>query len=929
MNHSNYFKNWINTSRVRLTLLFGGLSVLMALAVIIFLGHSRTKELEDINSKKMLLIGRPIVAALAEGLREREREVILLSHHLRLAQGSIDSLDAQRNFDEVRQSFPYYSWIGVADIHGVVKESTGGLLKGVNVSQRPWFSNGLKKPFTGDAHEALLLDKYLRTDPNAEPLRFLDFVSPVRSSEGDVVGVLAVHMNWVWVIDVIKKSLSNIPGTENMDVLIINRAGEFLYPKNLPLEKRLNAVLPSSGNISEMVWIDDGNYLTTTFLVPDSINGNLGWTIVFRQPMSDALAPIRRLYKFLIFGSIVFVFVLMAMTYWAAGRFSAPIEQLEREARRIDEKGQGANFDIDVNVVEFLGLRDSLHRMTQHLLEKTNELQQSNLELEKKVSDRTAELIMQKQQFEGILEDQTEIICRFNADHTLTYVNPAYCRVFGLKSENVVGAVWAPSVHPEDLERVKSGFAKISVENPIIQIENRVISGDGDIRWFHFVNRAYFDEAGRVREWQAVGRDITKKKILAEEIRKVSDELQDLYDHAPCGYYSVDDNGIIIKINDMALRWMGDIRSNVVNKSRLADYLDDKGREQYLAQIPVFRSKGKIGPMEFNLIGKDGRMRRINLSATAVLGNDGKFLRSRSIMFDMTDLHEMRQRLGQLNTEQEAMLDNDLLGIARLKDRKIIWRNKAMERIFAYTPGELLGVDTSCMYPTREAYEEFGAQAYPILKAGKNFRKQVHMQRKDGTKIWLDISGVNLSDESGESLWLLQDISEMKQYQAQVEHLAFHDSLTNLPNRAMLSEDLRVSMALNDRQGTLSAICYIDLNGFKPINDHLGHDAGDEVLVEVAKRMQAAVRESDTVARLGGDEFSLLLTNLNHQSEVNFIIERLNSLVEEEIVLKSGESVFISASVGVAIYPVDANDSVELFAIADREMYKNKKNRKN
>lgn len=901
--------------------------MVMAVIVAVFINHERTQELTRINADALLLTGKPIAAALAEGLREREREAMLLSHHPLLTQGTLDSVIVHAHFDEIKQSFPFYSWIGVADTDGVVQVSTGGLLKHQHVTQRPWFVEGLKGPYTGDAHEALLLDKYLRTDPNDEPLRFLDFASPVRWGNGEVRGVLAIHLNWAWTTKVITDALAGLPHSQNVEVLILNRNGEFLHPRSLPLEERPASGLPSNGQFSEVMWGKGGAYLTTTLDLPETTIQRLGWTVVVRQPMSVALAPIQKLHETLAWWSIGLISLLMWMTYWIASRFSLPIERLERAARQVDASGQGADFTISAGTAEVTGLYEALQQMTQHLLQSKRALMDANAVLEQKVLDRTAELEMRKLQYQGILEDQTEIICRFSANYTLTYVNEAYCRMFRLRSEDVLGTVWAPVVYPDDLKMVEAELAQITAEHPVIQIENRVIAGDGQVRWCQFVNRAYFDDQGQIREWQTVGRDITKSKSLESQVHRVSEEFQDLYNHAPCGYYSVDVNGVIIRINDLALSWMGVQRAEVLHQVRMVDFLDQDGQSEYWANFLAFREQGHMRPIEFNLQGRDGITRRIRLSATAVNDANGTFLRSRSIMFDMTELHLMRHRLGQLNAEQEAMLDNDLLGIAKLRDRNIVWRNKALERIFGYDSGELLGVNTACMYASHQAYQAFGDAAYPALDAGQHFRQQMLMRKKDGSAIWLDISGVRLSQASGESLWLLQDISEMKQFQAQVEHLAFHDSLTNLPNRLLLSDHLRVSMALNDRTGTLTAMCYLDLNGFKPINDRYGHEAGDEVLVEVAQRLQATLRANDTAARLGGDEFAMLLTNLGHPDEVEPVIRRIHEAIERPISLKSNQVVSVSTSIGVAFYPLDAQTSSALYAKADEVMYRNKKSK--
>lgn len=925
MRNTVQFLFWIRTSRVRLTLLFGGMSLAIALVVATYVDRERTEELNRINSDVLVMAGKPIAMALAEGLREREREIVLLSHHPMLTQGPLDSAVIEGHFEEIQQSFPAYSWIGIADVNGEVQSSTGGLLNHQNVAQRPWFSAGLKGPYSGDAHEAILLDKHLRTDPQAEPLRFLDFASPVRRGDGVIRGVLGAHLNWDWAAGVISNALKALPHAENLEILIINKNGDFLHPRSIRDDLKPSTTLPAHGTFARIRWGSDSEFLTTTLALPATTTPSLGWTIVVRQPMTSALAPIQRLHVVIAKWSVGLTALLMLMTYWVARRFSLPIEQLAAEARRLDETGHGADFNIKASTVEFAHLRNALRRMTNHLLQSKRELLEANQVLEQKVRDRTAEIELRELQYKGILEDQTEIICRFTADNTLTYVNDAYCRMFGLTREEILGEVWAPVVHPDDLGKVEAALASVTPARPTLEIENRIIAGTGQVRWCQFVNRAYFDPDGHLREWQTVGRDITANKLLELEVQRVSDEFQDLYDHAPCGYYSVDANGFIVRINDLALNWMGAVRADVLGKARMVDYLDEGGQATYWGNFPAFLEQGRMGPIEFNLIGRNGITRRISLAATAVRDADGRFLMSRSIMYDVSELYLMRYQLRQLNAEQEAMLDNDLLGIAKLKDRKIIWRNKALERIFGYEAGELLGAETSCMYPSEEAFQHFGLEAYPVLHAGQHFRKQITMSKKNGDAIWLDISGVRLSEETGESLWLLQDISEMKQYQAQVEHIAFHDGLTGLPNRLLLSDHLRLSLALNDRMGTLTALCYMDLDGFKPINDQYGHEAGDEVLKEVGGRLRAAVRANDTAARLGGDEFALLLTNLGQSDEAELVIRRVLLAVKQPIRLQGGQWVSVSSSFGVAFYPTDATQPAALFAVADQAMYRNKK----
>ena len=297
---------------------------------------------------------------------------------------------------------------------------------------------------------------------------------------------------------------------------------------------------------------------------------------------------------------------------------------------------------------------------------------------------------------------------------------------------------------------------------------------------------------------------------------------------------------------------------------------------------------------------------------------------SHSVVYDVTDLFQIRQQLRQLIGEQEAMLDNDMVGIAKLRDRRIFWKNRALERIFGYGPGELLSQPTAMLYTDANSFKEFGREAYPILAVGQRFRKQLEMKRRGGDPIWIDLNGMYLEGSEGETLWLLQDVTEMKQYQAQVEHIAFHDILTRLPNRLLLADRMRQAFALDARMNTMTAVCYLDPNGFKPINDKYGHETGDLLLKEVALRLLLAMRSNDTVARVGGDEFVLLLTALQEPEEANDVLNRVKHSIELPWNVPDGASINISGSIGVAFNPRDGKSPSHLLKMADEAMYEAK-----
>lgn len=917
--------SWLQTTRSRLTLLFGGTAVVAGLAIGLVADQVLTRHLTELSGQSLVSASQPIALALAQGMQEREREIALLSYLPMLTRDDGYAPQLQAHLEQIRQSYPFYSWIGVTDAQGVVQVSTGNLLRGQNVSQRPWFSAGQQGPYVGDAHDAVLLDKLLRAPGSPVPLRFMDYASPVRGQDSVLKGVVSAHVNWAWVQDIIRRATPQSPMTGGLEVLLVNKDGVINTAGAVEQPRAALPILPSQGTFQVMSWGDDPKetYLTAVVPVRAQTVTDLGWMLVTRQPLEMALAPINRLHTLLALLLGLMAALLVALAYWAARRFSQPVERLAEAARQVQASGQVAALDFEMDTVEFQHLRSALQNMTQGLIDGKAALEQANAELEHRVIERTQALQQSEQRYLSILEDQTEIICRFDADNRMTFVNDAFCRLFHLRREDVLGRVWSPIVYPDDLPLVTQKLAAIHPRNPLVVIENRVVSGDGSIRWCQFSNRALFDDAGQLVEWQSVGRDITERRQLEAELAQASEQFQDLYDHAPCGYYALDRQGKYVHLNLLTLQWLGLPREEVIGKLGPADFFDDEGKALFTACFPVFLQTGKIGPLEFNLCGRGGVQRRVSVSSTAILDAQGDYVMSRSIMYDVSELHAARQQLHTLNLEQQAMLDNDLIGIAKVKDRVIVWRNPALERIFGYAPGTLQGRTTEEMYVDQEDFLAFGRDAYAVLASGQHYRQQRRMRKVTGEIVWIDVNGVLLEGQ-GESLWLMQDITAMKQYQEQVEHIAFHDGLTHLPNRLLLADRMAQAFALSDRTQTQAAVCYLDLNGFKPINDRYGHDMGDEVLKVTARRLLKQVRGNDTAARIGGDEFVLVLTAVKDPAEVDQALRRVMAAIEQPIDLGEGRVVSVSAAVGTALYPRDGTTTFELLRAADQAMYADK-----
>ncbi|AHJ12015.1 sensor domain-containing diguanylate cyclase [Sulfurospirillum multivorans] len=252
----------------------------------------------------------------------------------------------------------------------------------------------------------------------------------------------------------------------------------------------------------------------------------------------------------------------------------------------------------------------------------------------------------------------------------------------------------------------------------------------------------------------------------------------------------------------------------------------------------------------------------------------------------------------------------------------IIEANDAFVRITGYQREEILGRNPRILKSGRQEMPFYMHMWHNISTFG-NWQGEIWNRRKDGS-IYAEMLTISaIKDSEGEIqnfVALFTDISTIKEHEKALEHLAQHDALTSLPNRSLLQDRLKQAIAEAERYSTYLAVLYIDLDGFKEINDTYGHGVGDELLITVSQRIASLLRKNETIARLGGDEFIALLTNLEELSECNIIVQRILEAMNEVIEIH-GIELCISASIGISIYPRDTRNAEELISDADKAMY--------
>lgn len=251
--------------------------------------------------------------------------------------------------------------------------------------------------------------------------------------------------------------------------------------------------------------------------------------------------------------------------------------------------------------------------------------------------------------------------------------------------------------------------------------------------------------------------------------------------------------------------------------------------------------------------------------------------------------------------------------------------NQAFSRITGYEAAEVVQRNPRLLQSGRHDQTFYREMWRSLLQDGR-WEGEIWNRHKCGQLIpeWLTISSIrDAADAVTHYIAVFRDISERKRYEEHIRHQAYHDALTNLPNRLLFKERLDVSLQQAQRDAVQCGVVYLDLDGFKQINDSLGHDMGDKLLVAVADRLRGCARQGDTVARMGGDEFTIIVNRMKTSGDAAIVAERVLQEIGREFWVE-GHELRISASVGISLFPQDGTDAGSLLKKADMAMYQAK-----
>ena len=474
---------------------------------------------------------------------------------------------------------------------------------------------------------------------------------------------------------------------------------------------------------------------------------------------------------------------------------------------------------------------------------------------------------------------------------------------------------------------------------------------DGSIMWARLRGRAV-DPGAREAGIIWIAEDVT-------QTRQAMIEVQAIMTNATIGIM-FSRNRVIQRYNPAFAAMFGWRDGEALGRSTRILYPDDDSFVAGGARSYPQLARGLPYRVELELVRKDGAPIWVQVNGY-LFNPDDPDLGTVWMYEDRTREKEDEVQLRNALMENRAILDNAVLGIAVVENGVTLHCNSKMEELFGSPAGGMDGAPVRALYPDEASWRLARLDTARSFGAGQVHTAEYRMARRDGRLFWARLSGrlFDADQRSGRSVWLIDDvtarreaadairrardeleirvaertaelaganallqeeIAERRQAEARAHHMAYHDSLTGLPNRALLSDRLECALRAAHRSGRKLAVMFLDLDRFKTINDSLGHATGDQLLREVARRLCTAVRDSDTVARLGGDEFVVLLPDAGGARDCAQVADKIIDLLATPFPF-DGRSLHITPSIGICLCPDDGDDVDTLMRHADAAMY--------
>jgi diguanylate cyclase (GGDEF)-like protein/PAS domain S-box-containing protein len=480
------------------------------------------------------------------------------------------------------------------------------------------------------------------------------------------------------------------------------------------------------------------------------------------------------------------------------------------------------------------------------------------------------------------------------------------------------------AIHPDDRNAVNQAYVDSLANRKPYDIVHRLKFADERIKYVEERCETVFDAGGKAVRSLGTVQDITEQKLAENTLRESEARYRAVTYTASDAIITADSAGNIVSWNRGAENVFGYSEAEAVGRP-LTMLMPQRYRTPHLTAMTQVLAGGEPrligkGAIELTGLRKDGNEFPLEVSLAKWTSAEELFFTG--IIRDVTERKKDEVALKDSEARFRFMLENSPIA-ARITNQatgRVVFANQRYGALLDAVPDKVIGVDPQHYYANQQDYVE------AMERVGRGERitnRLVELFIPNGhiTTKWVLASYLQLEYQSEPAvLGWFYDITDRKEMEEKVLHLAYHDPLTDLPNRMLFTDRLHQALAIAKRDKTHLAVLFIDLDRFKPVNDRFGHNVGDLLLKAVGLRIRKCLRESDTVARIGGDEFVVLLSVIRTERDAWDVAEKIRFSLNQPFDL-AGHSMSISSSTGIAVYPEHGDDENPLLKNADDAMY--------
>lgn len=518
----------------------------------------------------------------------------------------------------------------------------------------------------------------------------------------------------------------------------------------------------------------------------------------------------------------------------------------------------------------------------------------------------------------AILDALPSLVWCADAAGDCCFVNQAWEDYTGRTLKVEWGRAWLDSIHQEDRSAVERAWSEaLGLRRPL-EIEYRLRRADGSYGWIHHGAAPANDDRGRFIGYLGTCHDITEQRAAQMMALAREQQIRTLADNVPALIAYFDATDLKCLFANKAYAGTFGLDEHTILGRTVEEVIGAEGFRAIAPHIERTR-RGESVTYERTVPDAAGKERILEVSLLPQRDAEGRTQAAVVMIHDITRHRHAERAVRDSEVRLRKFAEAAQGAIVFHEDGVITDCNEATARLCGYAVDELIG-SSVIEYVAPECREE----ALENVRRGYERPYESEIIAKDGTRIPVEFEGREMPFQGKVyRLSIVRDIRRRKATEARIDFLAHHDLLTGLPNRALLHDRLDFILGTARRRGSRAALLFVDLDNFKVVNDSLGHDAGDAVLRIIAERIPRVLRSVDVVSRHGGDEFLVVLPELDSEQGAVLVAEKLLAVITEPMEVE-GQSISVSSSIGISVFPRDGDSPRELIKSADAAMYRAK-----